>query len=89
MSHYITENKNRDALNDNDTHNKNTQGLVLEKVVALKRASCDRNGRVIAAYLVQHMHTFFGLAFWQCSASLAVSTPLLDITVAAHFCRTV
>jgi len=49
-------------------------------MVALKMASCDRNGRVTAAWLVQRIHAFFGPAFWQCSASLAVSTPLLDVT---------
>jgi len=26
---------------------------------------------LIAAWLVQRAHTFFGLAFWQCLASLA------------------
>jgi len=72
-SKFIPETKNRDALNDDDMRNKNTWCLVLEKVVALKRASCDRNGRVIAAWLVQRTRALFGPVFWQCSASLAQS----------------
>ena len=62
-----------DAMNDNDKRNKNTWWLVLQKVLALKRESCDRNGRVIAAWFVQFVHAFFGPAFWQCLASLAQS----------------
>ena len=62
--------------------------LVLEKVVALKRASCDRNGRVIVGWLIQRMHAFCGPAFWQCLASLAVNTLLLDGTITVCLCRT-
>ena len=66
--------------------------LVLEKVVALKRASCDRNGRVIVGWLIQRMHAFCGLAFWQCSASLAQSTHCCSMVpslfvYAVHMCQ--
>ena len=76
---HAPETKNRHVLNDNDMPNKNTWCLVLEKVVPSERASCDRNGRVIGAWLVQSVHAFFGLAFWQCLASLVQS---------AHRCST-
>ena len=60
-----------DALNDNNTCNKNTRCLVLEKNgsrVALRRSSSDRNGRVIATWIIQLGHTLFGPAYWQCLA---------------------
>ena len=41
---FILETIEADVLNDNDTRNKNSWCLALEKVVALKRASCNRNG---------------------------------------------
>jgi len=71
-----TEAKNRDALNDNDTHIKNTLCLVLEKLVALKRVGCDRNSRVITALLV-----YYALCLIRLSGSVrlagTVSTLLL------------
>jgi len=53
-----------------------------------KRASCERNGRVIAAWLVQHVRAFSGLAFWQCLASLAAhgcsTLPLLFVSAGLY-----
>jgi len=57
--------------------------LVLEKVIAPKRASCDRNGRVVAAWLVQCFVCPSFLAMFGVAGT--VSTQLLDITIAVCF----
>ena len=67
--HFIPETKIRNVVNDNDTRNKNTCCLVLEKVTALKRASCGRNGKLLPGLF----NAFFGPAFWQCLTSQAQS----------------
>ena len=63
------------------------RGLVLEKVVAPKRASCDGNGRVVAAWFVQCFLCCGFLAMFGLAGT--VSTPVLDVSVAVHFCWTV
>jgi len=60
--------------------------LVLEKVVAPKRASCDGNGRVVAAWFVQCFLCCGFLAMFGLAGT--VSTPVLDVSVAVRFCWT-
>ena len=60
---------------------------VLEKVIAPKSASCDGNGRVVAARLVPCFLWYGFVSMFSLAGT--VSTPLLVVTVAVHFCQTV
>jgi len=53
-----------------------------------ERVSCERMAELLLPGSLSAC-AFFGPAFWQCLASLAVSTPLLDVTVAVRFRLTV
>ena len=61
--------------------------LVLEEVIAPKRASCDGSGRAVASWLVRCFLWPSFLAMFGVAGR--VSTLLLDITIAVCFSRTV
>ena len=61
------ETKNRDALNDNDTRDKNTRCLILEKVVAMKGPAATERVELLLPGSFS-VCGFFGPAFCQCPA---------------------